>query len=198
MKGVRKMELGKQIKKYRTKFELSQDALAEKVYVSRQTISNWENDKSYADVNSLLLLSEVFQVSIDILIKGDIEVMKEQIQTQDQKSFDKLSKIYGILFIGVVVLPIPLVHFLNYVGTAIWVMLFAATIYYAIKVEKQKKHFNIKTYKEIIAFTEGKSLNEIDQIKEKGKRSYQKVILALSAGASTLIIAFLMTWLLQL
>ena len=52
------MELGKQIKKHRQEVQLSQEELAERVYVSRQTISNWENDKSYPDVNSLVLLSE--------------------------------------------------------------------------------------------------------------------------------------------
>lgn len=41
------MELNAQIKKYRTELNLSQEALAEKVYVTRQTISNWENGKSY-------------------------------------------------------------------------------------------------------------------------------------------------------
>lgn len=45
---------------------LSQDALAEKIYVSRQTISNWENDKNYPDIKSLILLSEVFHISVDI------------------------------------------------------------------------------------------------------------------------------------
>ena len=49
------MELGKQIKKHRQEVQLSQEELAERVYVSRQTISNWENDKSYPDVNSLVL-----------------------------------------------------------------------------------------------------------------------------------------------
>ena len=48
------MELGTQIRKYRNERTLSQEALAEKVYVSRQTVSNWENDKSYPDVNSLV------------------------------------------------------------------------------------------------------------------------------------------------
>ncbi len=74
------MELGKQIKKHRQEVQLSQEELAERVYVSRQTISNWENDKSYPDVNSLVLLSETFQISLDNLIKGDIEVMKDVIQ----------------------------------------------------------------------------------------------------------------------
>ena len=58
------MELGSQIKKHRNELSLSQEELAEKVYVSRQTISNWENDKSYPDVNSLVLLSEVFNLSL--------------------------------------------------------------------------------------------------------------------------------------
>ena len=71
------MELSIQIKKYRTELHLSQEELAEKVYVTRQTISNWENEKSYPDIHSLLLLSSLFNVSLDQLIKGDIEKMKE-------------------------------------------------------------------------------------------------------------------------
>ena len=85
------MELGSQIKKYRNELALSQDALAEKVYVSRQTISNWENGKSYPDVNSLILLSEVFQTSLDDLIKGDVEVMREQVRSEDIRAFKRLS-----------------------------------------------------------------------------------------------------------
>ena len=54
------MKIGKQIRKYRTEMELSQDELAEKIFVSRQTISNWENNKNYPDVKSLLLLSSLF------------------------------------------------------------------------------------------------------------------------------------------
>ncbi len=82
------MELGNQIKKYRSELQISQEQLADRIYVSRQTISNWENEKSYPDVNSLILLSEVFQTSIDKLIKGDIEIMKEkikQLETTEEK-----------------------------------------------------------------------------------------------------------------
>lgn len=62
------MELGKQIKKYRTEANLSQEELADKVFVSRQTVSNWENDKNYPDIKSLVLLSEIFHISLDNLI----------------------------------------------------------------------------------------------------------------------------------
>ena len=63
------MELSKQIKKYRTEANLSQEELADKIYFSRLTISNWENEKNYPDIKSLVLMSEVFQVSLDNLVK---------------------------------------------------------------------------------------------------------------------------------
>ena len=113
------MELGTQIRKYRNERTLSQEALAEQVFVSRQTVSNWENDKSYPDVKSLMLLSEVFEVSLDQLIKGDVEIMKEQIEQidqTDQKRFGRLSNIFTILFLAVLITPVPLVHFLSYTG----------------------------------------------------------------------------------
>ncbi|NCC80494.1 MAG: XRE family transcriptional regulator, partial [Clostridia bacterium] len=131
------MELGKQIRKYRNEMSLSQDGLAERIFVSRQTISNWENDKSYPDVNSLLLLSEVFETSIDNLIKGDIDVMKKKIQKEDQKSFEKLSNVFGILLALVILSPVALIHYLGDVGIVIWVALTGITFYVAVKVEKK-------------------------------------------------------------
>lgn len=183
------MELGKQIKKYRSELMLSQETLAEKVYVSRQTISNWETDKSYPDVNSLVLLSEVFQISLDQLIKGDIAFMKEQIKMEDRKEFEKLTQVFGILFVSVVVTPIPLIHFLSYAGIGIWIVLAVLAFYVSILIEKKKKLFDIQTYKEIIAFTEGARLDEISKAREEGKRPYQKVLLAFFSGIMTLIIA---------
>lgn len=53
VEGADKMNLSKQIKKHRERLSLSQEGLAEKLYVSRQTISNWENEKSYPDVHNL-------------------------------------------------------------------------------------------------------------------------------------------------
>lgn len=50
------------------------------MYVSRQTVSSWENGKTYPDGQSLLLLSEIFGASVDSLIKGDVETMNETIE----------------------------------------------------------------------------------------------------------------------
>ena len=55
------MEVGNRIRKFRTELGFNQDELAEKIYVSRQTISNWENNKSYPDqqMNPCIILLEV-------------------------------------------------------------------------------------------------------------------------------------------
>ena len=63
------MELGKRLKEYRNRLGITQDDLAEKLYVSRQTVSAWENDKTYPDIHSLLMLSDLFDVSLDTLVK---------------------------------------------------------------------------------------------------------------------------------
>ena len=190
------MEIGKQIKKYRSEMKLSQDELAEKIFVSRQTISNWENNKSYPDVKSLLLLSSLFNVSLDILIKGDLEEMKEKIKTEDIDGFKHVSNIFSILLLSTILLPVPLLRFMGYVGAGIWGLIAIGAIYYAIRVEKYKKNFNIQTYREILAFFEGKNMNELEKNQEYGKRPYQKFLLAIGAGLLTILVAVIMRYIL--
>ena len=60
------MDISNQIKTRREAMGLSQEQLAEKLYVSRQTISNWERDKTYPDVQSLLMLSAVSYTHLDV------------------------------------------------------------------------------------------------------------------------------------
>ncbi|MGF0032660.1 helix-turn-helix domain-containing protein [Bariatricus sp. SGI.154] len=190
------MELGKQIKRYRKERSLSQDVLAEKVYVSRQTISNWENDKSYPDVKSLVLLSEVFDVSLDQLIKGDVKMMKEQINKEDQEGFGHLSWIFTVMLLATMLTPVPLVHFLSYVGVGIWLVIFGVAMYTAGLVEKAKKRYDIQTYREILAFMEGTNLDEIEKAREEGKRLYQTIFMAAAAGVITLIVSIVFMWIL--
>lgn len=182
------MEIGKQIKKYRTEMELSQDRLAEKIFVSRQTISNWENNKNYPDVKSLLLLSSLFNVSLDMLVKGDLEKMKEEIKEEDITSFKKLGNIFAVFLVAMILLPIPLKMFMGNIGIAIGVLIAISTIYYGIKVEKMKKNFDIQTYKEIINFVEGKDMDDSKRNQEIGKSHYQKFLLAIGAALITFVV----------
>ena len=175
--GGEEMELGKQIKKHRQEVQLSQEELADHVYVSRQTISNWENDKSYPDVNSLVLLSEIFQISLDNLIKGDIEVMKDVIQKEEIVKMNRYGKIYTIMLIVTVVSAVPLFMWLGVWAFIPWGIIWALSMYFAFQVEKVKKDNDVQTYKEIVAFSEGKLLDDIQKQREIGKRPYQKIFL---------------------
>ena len=177
------MELGKQIKNCRQEANLSQEELAERIYVSRQTISNWENDKSYPDVHSLVLLGEIFQISLDKLIKGDIERMREEIKKEEVAKLNYYGTIYTVLFVVMLVSVVPLVHWLGTLGFIPWGLIFAVTMYFALKVEKIKKDNDIQTYKEIVAFAEGKGLDEIQKQREIGKRPYQKILLVFGSAA---------------
>lgn len=191
------MEFSKQIKRYRLESKLSQDELAEKVFVTRQTISNWENGKNYPDVKSLLLLSTLFHISLDTLVKGDLEEMKEQIKAEDIKKWNRDGLVFGLLLIATAVLAVPLFLYADVIGVIVWFVIFGFAMYYAWRVEKQKKTHDIQTYKEIMAFTEGKKLDEIEKYRESGKRPYQKLLMAICAGLITLVVSVVMLFLFQ-
>lgn len=190
------MEISRQIKKLRHEADLSQEELADKIYVTRQTISNWENEKNYPDINSLVLLSTLFGVSLDILVKGDLKEMKKQIDMEDIRKFNRDGAILGGLLLAVVVSVVPLFLFLDFIGIVLWIVLAAISIYYAIRIEKQKKTHDVQTYKEILAFSQGKRLDEIEKIREQGKRPYQTILSVIISGLAGFIIAYAMAKLL--
>lgn len=192
------MELGKQIKKHRQEVQLSQEELADRVYVSRQTISNWENDKSYPDVNSLVLLSEIFQISLDNLIKGDIEVMKDVIQKEEIVKMNRYGKIYTIMLIVTVVSAVPLFMWLGVWAFIPWGIIWALSMYFAVQVEKVKKDNDVQTYKEIVAFSEGKLLDDIQKQREIGKRPYQKIFLVIGSALITFVVCVLIGFLMHI
>ena len=182
------MNLQHQIKTYRTTLHLTQDDLADKIFVSRQTISNWENGKNYPDIHSLLLLSELFDISLDQLVKGDLDIMKEAVGFDEIKKFKNLSTIFSTLLVLFIISFTPLVYFFHLHGFIINGLLFIVTIYFAIKVEKYKKYKDMQTYQEILAFMNGEKLDTIMAGREKKKRTYQKIFFALSSALITIIV----------
>ena len=182
------MELGKRIREYRNIAGWNQDELAEKMFVSRQTISNWENDKSYPDIQSLLLLSNLFEVSLDKLVKGDIEKMTEIINEKDIKEMEHYSKIMTLGLVLIVILTAPLFYWLGFYAYIPIGIIFIPTMWAAIKVEKIKKNNDIQTYKEILAFNKGEKLDDITKQREIGKRPYQKAVIVALVTLISLII----------
>lgn len=77
---------------YRKQQHLTQTEVADKLFISRQTISNWENGRTYPDIQSLILLASLYHVTVNDLVKADLIIM----QTQTEKHHLKLL-ITGIL-----------------------------------------------------------------------------------------------------
>lgn len=96
------MEIGKKLKNARIEAGLTQEKAAEKIDVSRQTISNWENEKSYPDIISVIALSDLYSVSLDELLKGD-QKMAEHLEesTNVVKSNKKLT---GAIILNIVLM----------------------------------------------------------------------------------------------
>ena len=192
------MELGNHIKHYRNEKGLSQEELAERVYVTRQTISNWENNKNYPDINSIALLSEIFEISIDNLIKGDLEQMKKEINSEEVKKLNFYSWMVAIIFLIAIISLIPMLKFIGLYGFIPYFALMSCAMIFALKIEKIKKNNDVHTYKEIVAFTEGKRLDEIQKIEERAKRPYQQIIVVFLWAAVTLLIVGITIFILKL
>ncbi len=99
------MKIGKKLKEARIKSKLTQEQVAEQLLVSRQTVSNWENEKSYPDIISAVKLSDLYSVSLDELLKGDVKMLEHlETSTDIVKSNRKLT--------GAIILNILLLAFL--------------------------------------------------------------------------------------
>ncbi len=159
------MELAQQIRTLRLKQGLSQDELAAAIYVTRQTVSNWENDKTYPDLESLILLSEHFDISIDELLRGDVALMKK-IAQDDAKSIRQLCQaslvmvaLAAIFFIALTYAwtdPFPHGGLTKGIvaGLFVFAPLYGLGLYFALKVERIKHRHNLVTYQEIVAFVD--------------------------------------------
>ena len=152
----------------------------------------------YPDIHSLLLLSSLFNVSLDQLIKGDIEKMKEIISEQEIKKFNYYGSIYTVHLAVLIISAVPLFMWLGRYAYIPFGILFIITMYWALKVEKLKKKNDIQTYKEIVAFTEGKKLDELHKAVEVGKRPYQNILKVIISAGVTAMICFLIGVLMHL
>ena len=190
------IDIGSKIKTLRLSKSMTQEQLAKALHVSAQAVSKWENGKSYPDIHSLLLLSALFDVSLDQLIKGDLETMKQEVNAADVKAMNRDAIIYTVLLAATIILPVPLLKWVDLYGLIPELLLWGSAMYFARRLERIKKANNVQSYKEILAFSEGKRLDEIEQKVEAGKRPYQKVLLALLTAGITLLVGMVLSWLL--
>lgn len=122
------MGVGKQLKEARMAAKLTQEKVAEEVQVSRQTISNWENEKSYPDIISVIKLSDMYGISLDVLLKEDnINLVKHlEENTNVVKSNRNLIAAFMVNAILMILLAVLGNIFAGY--TLVWVCLLIVVV----------------------------------------------------------------------
>jgi len=103
------MEVDKKLKEARLNSGLTQEYVADKIRVSRQTISNWENGKSLPDIVSVINMSDLYQISLDELLKGD-QKMKEKVE-KDVKILKSNKRL--ILTTGIIVMIVTITYIVS-------------------------------------------------------------------------------------
>lgn len=101
------MKIGDKLKDARLKKSMTQEEVAEKLFVSRQSISNWENNKTYPDIGNVIALSDLYEISLDELLKGSDNFMKHLEESTDiVKSNKKLIFFIILVLIAMIVMAI--------------------------------------------------------------------------------------------
>ena len=103
------MNFGERVKIERNKRDWSQEKLADKLYVSRQAISKWENGHNYPSIEIIIAISDLFGLTIDELLRSDMELKEKLIMDSRQLAHPKLKLVFDFIFlVGVTLLAVKL------------------------------------------------------------------------------------------
>lgn len=97
------MKISKKIIEIRNKNNLTQEDLADILFVSRQTISNWENDKCYPDIETLNIISNKFNIPLDVFLKEDEGLIKDISKKSKNNKISKIVIILLLIAIGIMI-----------------------------------------------------------------------------------------------
>lgn len=104
------MDFSERLKKEREKKGWSQAELAEKIHVSRQSVSKWETGKNYPNIEVIIDLSDLFCITIDELLRSDVELQNKVIQDSKQLAYPKWKVLFDSVFLlGVFLLVIKVI-----------------------------------------------------------------------------------------
>jgi len=125
------MSLGQQFKRLRESKGFSQEDVAKKIGITRQAVYKWEHDKSCPDIDNLILLSEMYNVTLDELIKGN-QNFKEKIHIDEEdEDFEKENEFGFYIGFGLLVMS----SFIDYegiqeilLGAALFMMVFYSDV----------------------------------------------------------------------
>lgn len=151
------MEIGQILKEKRNEYQLTQEQLAEKIFVTNKTISNWETEKTIPDIESLIRLANLFDLSLDNLLLEESDIVKDikqkEIAFNIQKSYIFGAQLTNSLLFLFLFLPAISEYF--FISSSMYIPLFlivCSNVYTILVLEKEVKKFE-GTNLEVSKFT---------------------------------------------
>lgn len=167
------MELARRIKEHRARLGMSQADLARALFVTRQTISNWETSRTYPDAQSLLLMSGLFGVSVDSLLKDDSQEMREALATGSRK-MNRLGAVmaaFGLACAAWVVVGIALDWDTALIAVPA-AALFAPAMCAAFLVDKMRHDNQLFAYQSVLAFLAGEDPDVSNRYNQRAREHW--------------------------
>ncbi len=167
------MELARRIKEHRARLGMSQADLARALFVTRQTISNWETSRTYPDAQSLLLMSGLFGVSVDSLLKEDSQEMREALAAGSRK-MNRLGAVmaaFGLACAAWVVVGIALDWDTALIAVPA-AALFAPAMCAAFLVDKMRHDNQLFAYQSVQAFLAGEDPDVSNRYNQRAREHW--------------------------
>ena len=128
------MDVGNQIRERRQRLGLSQEELAQRLYVSRVTISHWETGRTLPDVQSMLLLANLFGATIDEMVRGDVDEMREMVEKDERRTRTLAVALAAVEVVAVTALAVTAVAGREYLEPALRLLLAVLALAFSVAV----------------------------------------------------------------
>ena len=128
------MDIGNQIREHRQQLGLSQEELAQRLYVSRVTISHWETGRTLPDVQSMLLLANLFGTTIDEMVRGDVDEMREMVEKDERRTRTLAAALAAVEVVVVTALAVTAVAGREYLEPVLRLLLAVLALAFSMAV----------------------------------------------------------------
>ncbi|WP_270404781.1 helix-turn-helix transcriptional regulator [Candidatus Collinsella stercoripullorum] len=176
------MDIGNQIRERRARLGLSQDELAQKLYVSRVTISHWETGKTLPDVQSMLLLASLFDTTIDELVRGDVDEMREMVKRSEQRTKVFAVALATVEVIVITALAVTAVAGREYLEPVLRLLLAVLVLAFSIAVLVARRGAGTEDEKSAADLLGAATGDPVEAARESGASLGMRLVLQVFAG----------------
>ena len=177
-----RMDIGNQIRERRARLGLSQDELAQKLYVSRVTISHWETGKTLPDVQSMLLLANLFDTTIDELVRGDVDEMREMVKRSEQRTKVFAVALATVEVIVITALAVTAVAGRDYLEPVLRLLLAVLVLAFSIAVLVARRGAGAEDAKSAADLLGAATGDAVEAARESGASLGMRLVLQVFAG----------------